>query len=64
MHMGTGDIALEEDIKKLHEKERKLFTPLTDEEHAAVEPLNRHERRAALVKMRLAARAKAKGVTV
>lgn len=57
MEMKTGDIQTTAELEKLYGKDyRKTHTPLTDEEHAAIEPLNRHERRAALVKMRREAR--------
>lgn len=60
MDMRTGDIQTTAELEKLYGKDaRKTHTPLSDEEHAAVAPLNRHERRAALVKMRREALAKA-----
>lgn len=48
--MKTGEIVIL-DAYYAQPLDRKL-TPLTDSEHAAIEPLNRHERRAALVKLR------------
>ncbi len=41
-------------------KEKEAYTPLSDIEHEAIAPMNRHERRAALVKMRREMRQKQK----
>ncbi len=58
MRMDNGEIHTQEELKKMFgDKAEEIATPLTDEEHAALEPMNRHERRAALVKMRREARA-------
>lgn len=58
MRMDTGEIVTQEQAKKLEELYgEKKATPLTEEEYAALEPKNRHERRALLVQMRRKARA-------
>lgn len=65
MDKRTGEIVSEELAKRLFgDKYRERVTPLSDIEHEKLAALNRHERRAELVKMRREARAKAKGETV
>ncbi len=52
-HHMAGEILSAEEMKKRYpEKDADVATPLTADEFAAIEPLNRHDRRKALVEMR------------